>query len=318
MAVPQPLVTVIVASYNYAQFIEGCLDSVAGQSYRPLELLIIDDCSTDGSVDVIRGWIKRHDIDARLIVQERNRGVCAGLNRALSLASGKYIAMLSSDDSWSEDKLARQVACFEALPEDVGLVYGGVRRIDAQGLDLSGQPFPPRTLTGDIFHRLIRREGTIIPSATLIRKASLDAVGPYDESLLVEDYDMWLRLARKYKVAVCPAVSTNYRVHEASYFRRHRHETRWVETEILVDLKHLHVDRECDRVLKRRILLNLRRLYPDRGARYGMLVQRVFARWKHPLVPGFYAARRLRLPFIVVRGTCRAWLTLAERLPSMM
>jgi hypothetical protein len=159
----------------------------------------------------------------------------AAANAAVSAAKGKFVALLSADDAWSEQKLEREVDLLEGLPDTVGVLYGGVCNIDEHG---RASPRPPRCHAPDedIYRALMRRRHFIVASSTLVRKACFDVVGAHDESLLVEDFDMWLRLARGYRFVYSPDVSTYRRKHPASFSALRRHDTRWLETVILVDI----------------------------------------------------------------------------------
>ncbi len=218
-----PLVSVIAACYNHGAFAFECLESIRRQTYPNVELIVTDDCSTDDSVEQIRAWVDEYAVDCRLLLHHRNQGLCRTLNEALSLATGKYVAMIATDDLWYPDKTARQVTMIEALPESVAVVYG-----DAALIDEAGRPVPGRFLEkferldtpeGDIFPVLLQDWSFILPMTTLIRRSSLQAVGPYDETLVFEDLDMWLRLARHHHFAFDPAVAGAYRIHPGSMVR---------------------------------------------------------------------------------------------------
>jgi glycosyltransferase involved in cell wall biosynthesis len=307
----RPLVTVIIGSYNQAKYVEECLESVRRQTYRPVQLIIVDDCSTDDSVRVIRRWMDDHQSDGQLIVHDSNRGVSAVANAALSAAKGKYVALLSADDAWAGQKLERQVDLLESLPDEVGVAYGGVCNIDEHGR-ATPRPSYFHDADEDIYRALIRRRNFIVASSTLVRKACFDAVGPYDESLLVEDFDMWLRLAHAYRFAHSPDASTYRRKHPASFSALRRHSTRWLETVILVDLKQLGVDPEFDTEIRQRLLRNLRSLYTRPDARFDYCVARVLEKYRHPLLLWLRMLRKVKAPFILVRVSWRAWFSVAS------
>lgn len=306
-----PLVTVVVGSYNHAPYVEECLESVRRQTYRPIQLIIVDDCSTDDSVRVIRRWMETHQSDGQLIVHDANRGVSAVANAALSAATGKYVALLSADDAWAEQKLAQQVDLFEGLPDAVGVLYGGVCNIDEHGC---ASPRPPRSHAPDedIYRALVRRRNFIVASSTLVRRACFDMVGAYDESLLVEDFDMWLRLARVCRFVYSPDVSTYRRKHPSSFSALQRHGTPWLETVILVDLKQLGVDPELDAEVRQRLLRNLRTLYTRTDARFDYCMTRVLEKYRHPLLLCLRMFRKKKMPFVFVRVSWRVWFSFAD------
>jgi glycosyltransferase involved in cell wall biosynthesis len=215
-----PLVSMIVLCYNQAQFVVETLESVKSQTYTPTQLIIVDDCSTDGSVAVIEQWLKDNGIDCTFIRHQQNYGLCKTVNDAVTAATGKYVSMVASDDIWLPDKIARQVEIMEAQPGYVGVLYS-----DAFQIDEHGNPLPDMFVTahrklpempqGQILDILI--EGNFIPAmTTLIRRSCYEKVGLYDEKLPWEDWDMWLRLAHHYSFLFSPIPSARYRRHEKS------------------------------------------------------------------------------------------------------
>src|SRR5580700_11042120 len=128
-----PLVSMIVLCYNQARFVVETLESVKAQTYKPTELIILDDCSSDDSVTVIENWLQENGIECTFIRHQKNQGICKSLNEALSFATGKYISEISSDDVWLPDKIARQVEIMESQPDEVGVVYSDAFQIDDHG-----------------------------------------------------------------------------------------------------------------------------------------------------------------------------------------
>jgi glycosyltransferase involved in cell wall biosynthesis len=215
-----PLVSVIAICFNHERWVTECLDSIAAQDHPNIQLIILDDCSTDGSVRVIREWLARTGAPARFIEHPMNVGICASRNDALRHATGDYVACISTDDTWVPHKLSSQVAILESLPRNVGLVYGDAYRMDENGIRLPGMQMdmagawlgfsPGAPPSGDVYDELLR--GSFIPGmTTLIRRSVFDAVGPYDESLAYEDWDMWLRIAQQYEVAFAAGPWATYR-----------------------------------------------------------------------------------------------------------
>ncbi len=222
--IDDPLVTVIVTCYNHARFVQECLDGIRGQTYSNIQLIIADDCSTDNSVERIRAWVDDHGIECHLLLHDRNMGLCRTLNEALSMASGKYVAIVSADDIWVPEKTERQVEMMEALPETVAVVYSDAYVIDETGRRLPGLYMESRVRRfdapeGDVFPILLRDWCFIPAMTTLIRRSCLETVGPYDEALVMEDVDMWLRLARHYRFAFDRNVAASYRILPNSLFR---------------------------------------------------------------------------------------------------
>ena len=211
----KPLLSVVAICYNHERFVVECLDSIRAQTFRDFEFIVVDDASTDGSVERIRQWLRDTGMPCRLVVHDRNRGLCATLNEVLSLVNGKYLAKVATDDTWYPDKLERQLAAMESLPDGVAVLYGDARIVDEGGrirkesfLEAHGQSKPPPR--GRILESLIVRN--FIPSmTTLLKTQALRDVGGYDERLVYEDWDMWLRVAMKYEFEFMDQVVANYR-----------------------------------------------------------------------------------------------------------
>src|SRR5437867_2727496 len=231
-----PLVTAFVGCYNHSRFVEECLDSVRHQTYPNLEVIIFDDRSKDNSVAVIDTWLKKQRLDWQFVPHTKNIGICASLNEVLRLARGKYISMIAADDVWLPDKTARQVEMMERLPEDVGVVYSDAFQIDENGATLP-QMFieaqrnlavPPK---GFLFDVLL--EGNFIPAmTTLIRRECFTQVGTYDEDLCFEDWDMWMRISRKFRFAYDKIPAAKYRIVSSSAVRT-MSEAMWRSVELL-------------------------------------------------------------------------------------
>jgi glycosyltransferase involved in cell wall biosynthesis len=218
--IADPLVSTIVLSYNQSRFVLETLESIKAQTYKATQLIVVDDCSSDGSVATIERWLHENRVDCTFIRHRKNEGICKSLNDALAVATAKYVSMVASDDVWLPDKIAQQVDIMESQPDQVGILYS-----DAFQMDEHGHPLPDMFIgahrklgempQGQILNTLL--EGNFIPAmTTLIRRSCYDVVGLYDENLPWEDWDMWLRLARHYSFLYSPIPSARYRRHEKS------------------------------------------------------------------------------------------------------
>lgn len=218
-----PLVTVFAICYNHSRFVEECLDSVLQQNYTNLQVIVLDDCSKDDSVAVIDAWLAKHRTKWLFIRHAKNMGICATLNEALRQARGKYISMIATDDVWEPRKISGQVSAMESLPETVGVLYS-----DAYLISESGELLPklfieahrsfPQMPEGRIFETLFD-ENFIPAMATLIRRHCFEMVGNYDENLVFEDWDMWLRISRHFEFKYFPAPTARYRIVGTSMVR---------------------------------------------------------------------------------------------------
>ncbi len=208
-----PLVSVIIPVYNGERFLEQTVNSVLAQTYQNFEILIVDDGSTDRSVDIATSIASRDDRIS--IHQQRNRGVAAARNYAIHRARGEYIAPLDADDIWYQEKLERQVACMQESGENVGLVYCSWVGINERG-DVLGQA-KHWGVVGDVFARLLYTNFVGNASVPLIRRTSIEEVGAYSTRLRAldgegcEDWDLYLRIAAEYDFAEVNARLVGYR-----------------------------------------------------------------------------------------------------------
>ncbi|WP_256930672.1 glycosyltransferase [Pseudomonas sp. ABC1] len=213
----EPLVTVIIASYNHAAYIEQSIESVLAQSYPYVELLVIDDGSTDDSVERIRQLQSRHDFDFRV---QSNQGLSCTLNEALARARGDFIAPFGSDDIMRPDRLKRQVAYLQDKPE-VGICAGNVRNIDAHGMPMARQSLHParRLDFEDVF--LNRKAGAPAPTL-LFRREALETVGGFDPAIRLEDVYIELKITHHgYSIDVLEDVFADYRMHDFNTYKNY-------------------------------------------------------------------------------------------------
>ncbi|MFZ4791634.1 MAG: glycosyltransferase [Candidatus Competibacteraceae bacterium] len=212
-----PLVSVAVPAYNHAPFLTACLESVRVQTYPHLELVVVDDGSTDDTLAVANRFAATHaDRFERLIViHQANRGVSAASNCAIAACQGEWVHLLGSDDQLYPDKILRQQQAIETWRDPaLALVYADVDFIDATGQLLSSaiRNRPPPGPDHQACLWLIRYNPIPNPTVALRREAFL-AIGGFDEQLRLEDLDGWLRLSVNHAVARMPGVLAGYRRH---------------------------------------------------------------------------------------------------------
>jgi glycosyltransferase involved in cell wall biosynthesis len=216
MRTDRPLVSVIVQCYNHARFVVECLESVRAQSYPNVDLIVIDDCSKDDSRERIRAWLAAHAPTARFVAHERNAGVCRTLNDAVEMVRGEYVCMTAADDIWEPTLIEQHVDRLEHADADVAVAYSDATVIDEHGnvlptlfIERAWPSLQPPS--GRLLSHLSRRN--FIPSmAATIRMRALREVGSYDEALHYEDWDMWLRLARRYRFVYHDGALARYRI----------------------------------------------------------------------------------------------------------
>ena len=205
-----PLVSVCIGSYNRERYIRETLDSVFAQTYRPLEVVVVDDASTDRTVEVIRSYGDR----VRLITRTENSGMCPiTRNQAVRAATGTYVALVDSDDAWYPTKIEKQVALLEARP-DIPLCHTYAHLIDEDsqvfGIRHEGR-LPP---SGDCFEMLLRHCWITI-SSILVRRELFDEIGWFTEDprygIWGEDLEFFLRVAKRHPLGLVDEVLTRYR-----------------------------------------------------------------------------------------------------------
>jgi len=197
--VTAPAVSVLVSVHNEEAFVGEAIRSVLAQTLADLELLVVDDGSTDGTPAILAAVQ-----DPRLtIVRHARRGLTPSLNRALGLARAPLAARLDADDVALPERLARQRAFLDAHPE-VGVLGTAAREVDAAGREV-GRMDPP---TEDrAIRRALIRGNPFVHSSVMVRTALLRAAGGYDERVPVaQDYELWMRLGRVTRLANLPDV----------------------------------------------------------------------------------------------------------------
>jgi glycosyltransferase involved in cell wall biosynthesis len=238
------LITVIVPTFNRARQLPGAVESVLAQSHRELEVIVVDDGSTDDTEAII-ATLQRQDSRVTALRQP-NAGVAAARNHGLDRAQGDLIAFLDSDDRWSPDKLRFQLACLERVP-DVGMIWTDMNGVDGSGSvipgytlrtllpyrfaldelfalsiplsEVAGTPQPWRDgalYAGDIYGKALLGN-LVLPSSVLMTRARLERAGRFDASLEVagEDFDFFLRVCREGPVAFANVPTVSYRVGQA-------------------------------------------------------------------------------------------------------
>ena len=194
-----PLVTAAITTYNRADCLADAIESVLAQSVKDMEVVVVDDGSTDQTAAVVARYRDR----VRYVPQP-NRGRAAARNTAVRIARGDFIAFCDSDDRWLPDRLERQLTLAEGRPR-IGMIHGQVELCDA-----SWQPLPKETAAHRAVFSAAHRKGATyagyasecrcLSSTILLRRHVFDDVGLYDTELPIEDYDFYLRLLLRYDV----------------------------------------------------------------------------------------------------------------------
>lgn len=199
----KPLVSVVVPTHNAASFIEETLGSVLGQTFDQLDVIVVDDASSDATCELVEG------LDPRVrVIRQSRAGVCVARNRGLAEARGRYVCFLDHDDVWHPGKLAAQLEVFDRDPE-VALVHTDYK---VWTQDRSGA-FPPAkslleerpapgvdaAVSGWVYHHLLV-DSFILTSTAMMRADAVREAGAFDPELpYSEDWDLWLRLSRHWR-----------------------------------------------------------------------------------------------------------------------
>ncbi len=208
-------VSVIISTYNDAEYLAESVQSVLDQTYQNIECIIIDDCSTDNTVEIIENM---KDERIRYIRNEKNKGLIANLNAGIALATGEYIARLDSDDYWMQtDKLEKQV---EFLDEhkSYGLVGTHARVYSLSGESLFSIQSP---LTDEDIRATMLVKNPFVHSSVVFRTSLARACRGYStDETYVEDYGLWMRMGTSAKLANLNIAGVHYRLSEQGITQR--------------------------------------------------------------------------------------------------
>ncbi len=201
-----PKVSIVIPAYNAMKYLPETVASVMNQTYQDFEIVLVN----DGSSDQIQSWAADQKIPQLRLISQENRGLSGARNTGVRNAQGEYIAILDADDLWEPTKLQKQVQALDDAP-DVGIVYTWTALVDENG-ELTGRYYK-RHEEGDVWNTLVEFNLVGCGSVPLIRKSCFEVAGDFDENLrsFVEDWDLWLRMARLYRFKVVKEPLVFYR-----------------------------------------------------------------------------------------------------------
>ncbi|MVN77218.1 glycosyltransferase [Hymenobacter sp. HMF4947] len=213
-----PLVTIVALCHNHAPYLREALDSILAQDYAPLEVWLVDNGSHDESPAILQEYAQQHPSWYLLLLPE-NVGNCRAFNQAFFRSQGEFVVDFATDDVLLPQRISQQVALFQSLPPDYGMVYSNCELLTEAGqpLGLHHQPdghggLVPRPASGWVFAEVLGRFFISTPTM-LMRRATLLALGGYDETLSYEDFDFWVRASRDWRFQYQDAVTTRKRKH---------------------------------------------------------------------------------------------------------
>lgn len=198
-------------TYNRAHLLERSVKSVLEQSYKDLELIIVDDGSTDNTEELVKKW-QKEDSRIRCIKHKENKGLAAGRNTGARAARYDFIANQDSDDLWLPQKLEREVKILSAAGSKVGVAYSRVVKKMRGGEKIYIPSDGHHPKEGDI-HRKLLEANFITMQTSLMKKECFERVGGFDETLRdIEDWDFWIRVSKYYKFIYIPEIGVEIEI----------------------------------------------------------------------------------------------------------
>ncbi|KFC39652.1 glycosyltransferase [Elizabethkingia anophelis] len=213
-----PLISIIVVSFNHEKYLEENLNSIKAQTYTNIELIVADDASSDNSVTVINRWLTENNYTAKLNFHSQNTGVSTVLNECISLAEGKYIKIIAADDFLHDEAIEKSIAKLEESGDQYGMVYTDTYSIN-ENSDIVEDIADYNSLyfqDSETFYNWLVISNRIAALTVVIRKSVLVKTGAYDERFIVDDYYRWLKVSQLYKIAYIPEKLSYYRLHSSN------------------------------------------------------------------------------------------------------
>ncbi|NME71470.1 glycosyltransferase [Flammeovirga aprica] len=268
-----PLVTIICLSFNHAPYIEDAIASIAHQTYQNIETIIVDDGSTDQSVNKITTSLQKYNLQAKFIALPDNIGNCKAFNTGLKEAKGKYVIDFAADDILLENRVKDDVYTFELKGEEYGAVFSDIMFINEQG-KVQATSFYKRdehgrllekVQEGEVYERILRNPPLFGAPSITFRTSYLKELGGYDEALAYEDYDIWIRLSRNCQFAFYDKVNTQKRKVKnslsQSFYKRRGNELLKSTLRIVMKAKQLNQTEAENQSLSKSIVYHQRLSY---------------------------------------------------------
>jgi len=299
-----PLVTIGIPNFNYAHYIEEALNSVASQTYPNIEMIIVDDCSTDNSVAVIENWIQNYSgtFIINFVKNETNLGLTKSCNVILKSAKGKYFQTLDADDLLLPEKIEKQVALME--PEiNAAFVYSNIEIIDENGKIINSDYLQQigydenKMPQGNIFEALFDFNFVPLPSILINTEMAL-AAGSFDEKQQVQDYYMWLKLSEKHEVLYLKEKTAYYRSHHSSMSRSAKTNPRSVESVLNIKYRYFKSSSKAiQKIIKNNIHFSAAYLYEHKIASAAKWLKKDLIYNPGLKSFGYFVAIHLGIPF---------------------
>lgn len=214
MSKKNPLVTIIAICYNHENFISECLQSVVNQTYSPIELIIVDDCSKDQSREKILEFYTNNSY-CRYIFNPNNIGNCKSFNQAFKISKGKYIIDLSTDDVLLPTRIEEQVSLMECSGK-VGVVFSDANFINKESKQIGNFKKNLILPIGNVYKEVLAGCCYTMPVSAMMRRTILEQLNGYDTELSYEDFDFWIRSSRICEFGYVPKILSYQRITNGS------------------------------------------------------------------------------------------------------
>ncbi len=211
-----PRISIVVPVYNAEKHISECLDSIMAQTLKPAEVIVCDDASTDNSKQIIASYAKKYPHLIQYVFHNQNIGISKNFNSGLKKAAGNYVSLIAGDDYWLPEKLELEYKTMKV--KKTQWVYSQVSVLEVKTNQKKMFWGTKNPLEGNIFKAVFSRE--LSPRNFLIKKQTIRAENYFDDQLeLFEDWDLKIRLAKRYPIAHVPTPQIVYRLHSSGISR---------------------------------------------------------------------------------------------------
>lgn len=278
-----PIVSIICLCFNHSNFVVECIKSIDNQTYKNIQVIVIDDCSTDNSVEIITNYLKEFP-EIQFIKNENNLGNTKSFNLGLQVAKGVFIIDLATDDVLLSNCVALQLEKFSTSKfSNLGIVYGNAENILENGehdsyyfeIDVTKKIIEPRPI-GNIYKEIISGGNSYCSASAMIKKSVYDDLNGYNENLAYEDLDFWIRTSRKYNIDYLDEILMQKRIVKNSLgnqFFKKNHKINESTYLILKNTLTLNKTKEEDLALLKRVHYEIFNCYKNKI--YGLLLKNI-------------------------------------------
>ena len=255
-------VSIVAVCYNHAKFAVETLESIVNQTYNNIQLIIIDDCSTDNSVEIINNWIDKNNITCTFITNNPNQGLCKTLNKALTHVEGELVQLIACDDVLDLNKIKKNLEVFFKNPA-IALVHSNADNIDENGnpLDTHYYDFDNIGFSGPCNYLTQLLKDNLVNAPTILYKTeAIRKVGGFDESLFYEDWDMLIRLSEHYDFCAMNESLVKKRILATSISNNDNNKIKMYNSSLSILFSLLNKHKKYSNTIKRTIIKQIDRL----------------------------------------------------------